>query len=131
MHVYQNQTVRVRIFNDFTTESLSVHFHGIRQVNTPESDGIGRVTQLSILPGSSFLHEFVVVDAGTFWYHSHVHSQTAMGLMGAFIVHPKTISNKEEQGEFVLLLNDWQHFYTSEQHHLLIESGQFYPSDLE
>jgi FtsP/CotA-like multicopper oxidase with cupredoxin domain len=131
LHVYQNQTVRVRIFNDFTTESLSVHFHGIRQVNTPESDGIGRVTQLSILPGSSFLHEFVAVDTGTFWYHSHVHSQTAMGLMGGFIVHPKTASNKEEQGEFVLLLNDWQHFYTSEQHHLLIESGQFYPNDLE
>jgi FtsP/CotA-like multicopper oxidase with cupredoxin domain len=100
-------------------------------VNTPESDGIGRVTQLSILPGSSFLHEFVAVDTGTFWYHSHVQSQTAMGLMGAFVVHPKTTSGREEQGEFVLLLNDWQHFYTSEQHHLLIESSQFYPNDLE
>ena len=100
-------------------------------MNTPESDGIGRLTQLSILPGSSFLHEFVAVDTGTFWYHSHVHSQTAMGLMGAFIVHPNTKSGSEEQGEFVLLLNDWQHFYTSEQHHLLIESGQFYPNDLE
>ena len=123
MHVYQNQTVRVRIFNDFTSESLSVHFHGIRQVNTPGSDGIGRLTQLSILPGSTFLHEFIAVDTGTFWYHSHVHSQTAMGLMGAFIVHPKATSDRTEQGEFVLLLNDWQHFYTSEQHHLLIESG--------
>jgi FtsP/CotA-like multicopper oxidase with cupredoxin domain len=100
-------------------------------VNTPASDGIGRVTQLSILPDSSFLHEFVAVDAGTFWYHSHVHSQTAMGLMGAFIVHPTVTAAREEQGEFVLLLNDWQHFYTSEQHHLLIESGQFYPNDLQ
>ncbi|CAF1343253.1 unnamed protein product [Rotaria sordida] len=54
-----------------------------------------------------------------------------MGLMGGFIVHPKTTSDREEQGEFVLLLSDWQHFYTSEQHHLLIESGQFYPNDLE
>ncbi|CAF1347682.1 unnamed protein product [Rotaria sordida] len=99
LHVYQNQIVRVRIFNDFTTESLSVHFHGIRQVSTPESDGIGRLTQLSILPGSSFLHEFVAIDAGTFWYHSHVHSQTAMGLMGGFIVHSKTTSDREEQGD--------------------------------
>ncbi|CAF1128703.1 unnamed protein product [Adineta steineri] len=131
LHVYQHQMVHVRIFNDFPTESLSVHFHGIRQVNTPESDGIGRLTQLSILPGSSFLHKFVAIDAGTFWYHSHVQSQTAMGLMGGFIVHPMPVDDKEEQGEFVLLLNDWQHFYTSEQHHLLIESGQFYPNDLE
>ena len=123
--------MRVRIFNEFASESLSVHFHGIRQVNTPGSDGIGRLTQLSILPGSSFLHEFIAVDAGTFWYHSHVHSQTAMGLMGAFIVHPKTTFEREKKGEFVLLLSDWQHFYTSEQHQLLIESGQFYPNDLE
>ncbi|CAF0738541.1 unnamed protein product [Adineta steineri] len=131
LHVYQNQIVRIRIFNDFASESLSVHFHGIRQLNTPGSDGIGRLTQLSILPGSSFLHEFTAIDLGTFWYHSHVHSQTAMGLMGGFIVHPRTIPDKEVLGEFVLLLNDWQHFYTSEQHHLLIESGQFYPNDLE
>lgn len=131
LHVYQNQTVRVRIFNDFVSESVSVHFHGIRQVHTPASDGVGRLTQLSILPGSSYLHEFKVVDEGTFWYHSHVHTQTAMGVMGAFIVHSRTLPNMHEQGEFVLLLNDWQHFSTSEQHHLLIESGQFYPNDLE
>ncbi|CAF1097119.1 unnamed protein product [Rotaria sordida] len=131
LHVYQNQTVRIRIHNDFPTESLSVHFHGIRQVNTPESDGVGRITQLSILSGSSFQHEFVALDTGTFWYHSHVQSQTAMGLLGGFIVHPRKVTNQEEEGEFVLVLNDWQHFYTSEQHHLLIESGQFYPNSLE
>ncbi|UJR07140.1 hypothetical protein I4U23_011428 [Adineta vaga] len=131
LHVYQNQTVHVRIFNNMMTETLSVHFHGIRQVNTPGSDGIGRLTQISILPGSSFLHEFVAVDQGTFWYHSHVHLQTAMGLMGGFVVHPKEKSNTMEYGEFVLLLSDWQHFYTSEQQYLLIESGQFYPNDLE
>ena len=100
-------------------------------MNTPQSDGIGRITQLSILPGSTFQHEFVAIDTGTFWYHSHMHSQTAMGLMGGFVVHPKVPSTNEKPNDFVLLLNDWQHFYTSEQHHLLIESGQFYPNDLE
>lgn len=130
LHVYQNQTVRIRIYNDFPTQSLSVHFHGIRQAGTPQSDGVGRVTQLSILPGSSFLHEFVSVDEGTFWYHSHVNSQTAMGLLGAFIVHARTMP-AAVYGEFVLMLHDWQHFYTSEQHDLLIESGQFYPNSLD
>ncbi|CAF2651789.1 unnamed protein product [Rotaria sp. Silwood2] len=131
LHVYQNQIVRIRIYNDFPTESLSVHFHGIRQVNTPESDGVGRVTQLSILPGSSFQHEFVALDTGTFWYHSHSQSQIAMGLLGGFVVHPQEVINREEHGEFVMVLTDWQHFYTNEQHHLLIESGQFYPNSLE
>ncbi|CAF1076320.1 unnamed protein product [Adineta ricciae] len=131
LHVYQNQTVRVRIYNNMMTESLSVHFHGIRQVNTPESDGIGQLTQISILPGADFLHEFVATDEGTFWYHSHMHLQTAMGLMGGFVVHPRVKPSAADDGEFVLLLNDWQHFYTSEQQYLLIESGQFYPNDLE
>ncbi len=111
IHVYQGQKIYVRIFNNFPTETLSVHFHGIRQVNTPNSDGIGRVTQLSILPGSSFLHEFVAVDEGTFWYHSHVHSQTALGLLGALIVHSKTVPMQSIK-EFVLVLQDWQHLYT-------------------
>lgn len=123
--------MRVRIYNDFPTESLSVHFHGIRQVNTPESDGVGQITQLSILPGSSFQHEFIAVDTGTFWYHSHLQLQTAMGLFGSLIVHPRQVPTTKENGEFVLVLNDWQHFYTSEQHHLLIESGQFYLNSLE
>ena len=130
LHVYQGQTVQVRIYNDFPSQSLSVHFHGIRQVGTPGSDGVARVTQLAILPGSSFLHEFVVYDEGTFWYHSHVHSQTAMGLLGAFVVHAQTMP-AVAYGEFVLLLNDWQHFYTSEQHDLLIDSDQFYPNSLQ
>lgn len=111
LHVYQGQKIQVEIFNDLATASLSVHFHGIRQVGTPLSDGIGRLTQLSILPGSSYKHQFVATDEGTFWYHSHVHSQTAMGLLGAFIVHPKTAAT-EKIKEFVLLLEDWQHFYT-------------------
>lgn len=71
LHVYKGQTVRVRIYNDLPMESLSVHFHGIKQVGTPISDGVSRVTQLAILPGSSYLHEFIVVNEGIFWYHAH------------------------------------------------------------
>ena len=99
------------INNDLPTETLSVHFHGIQQLETASSDGVGRVTQLSILPGSSFQHEFIAIDEGTFWYHSHVSSQTAMGLLGAFIVHPK-VAPIQPIKEFVLILQDWQHFYT-------------------
>lgn len=111
LHVYQGQKIYIRIYNDFPTETLSVHFHGIRQLGTPSSDGVGRVTQLSILPGSSFQHHFIAIDEGTFWYHSHVSSQTAMGLLGAFIIHPKVVPTYKIK-EFVLMLQDWQHFYT-------------------
>ena len=111
LHVYRGQHVSVTIVNSLITETLSVHFHGIRQYRTVASDGIGRVTQMSILPGSTFEHKFVATDEGTFWYHSHVNSQTAMGLLGAVIVHPRS-PPKEVIREFVLVLQDWQHFYT-------------------
>ena len=111
IHVYKDQKITVEIVNNLPTESLSVHFHGIRQYRTPQSDGIGRLTQLSILPGSNFQHEFTAIDLGTFWYHSHVNTQTSMGLVGAFVVHPRQ-PPVNKMREFVLVLKDWQHFYT-------------------
>ena len=132
LHVYQNQTVRIRIFNEFASESLSVHFHGIRQVNTPRSDGIGRFNTTINFTRFQFSTRIYCSRCGYFLVSFSMYIRKRQwDFMGAFIVHPRATSDREEQGEFVLLLNDWQHFYTSEQHYLLIESGQFYPNDLE
>ncbi|MGE5270952.1 MAG: multicopper oxidase family protein, partial [Thiohalocapsa sp.] len=54
-------------------------------------DGAPYVTQPPIQPGGGFLYEFVVPDAGTYWYHPHAHSaeQVGRGLMGALIVEER------------------------------------------
>lgn len=109
--MFKGQKIFIEVHNDLPLESLSVHFHGIRQFESIQSDGVPRLTQKSILPGEKFVYEFTVFDEGTFWYHSHVQSQTAMGLFGALIVHPNEIPSNPIK-EFVLMLNDWQHFYT-------------------
>jgi hypothetical protein len=40
-----------------------------------------------ITPGRDFVYDFVVTNlAGTYWYHSHYHSQYVDGLRGALVV---------------------------------------------
>lgn len=63
-----------------------MHWHGVHQRGSPWADGTARLTQSAIPPGAIFRYKFVASPPGTHWYHSHVGSQRADGLMGALIV---------------------------------------------
>ncbi|CAM8904913.1 unnamed protein product [Rhodiola kirilowii] len=56
----QGDTVVVELKNSLLTENVAIHWHGIRQIGTPWSDGTEGVTQCPILPGDTFVHKFVV-----------------------------------------------------------------------
>jgi FtsP/CotA-like multicopper oxidase with cupredoxin domain len=77
-------TVRIR-FKNSLPEATTIHWHGIR---VPAAMDGAPVVQSPIAPGAEFNYEFVVPDAGTFWYHPHVRSdeQVERGLYGAFVV---------------------------------------------
>jgi FtsP/CotA-like multicopper oxidase with cupredoxin domain len=66
-------------------EPTTIHWHGLRV--PAEMDGTEAV-QPAVGPGQAFEYRFVVPDAGTFWYHSHVNEteQIERGLYGALIV---------------------------------------------
>jgi FtsP/CotA-like multicopper oxidase with cupredoxin domain len=77
-------TVRVR-FRNSLPEGTTIHWHGLR---VPSSmDGV-HLVQTPIAPGGEFTYEFVVPDAGTFWYHPHIRSdeQVERGLYGSILV---------------------------------------------
>jgi hypothetical protein len=81
---------RVRIFvTNKLPEHTSVHWHGQRLPNG--MDGVSGLTQPSILPGKTFVYEFVARRPGTFMYHPHADEMTqiAMGMMGFWVTHPK------------------------------------------
>src|SRR5688572_7243223 len=80
----QGDTVIVH-FTNMLPEATTIHWHGIRVPNG--SDGT-HATQHLIQPGETFDYQFVAVDAGTFWYHPHHHSdvQIERGLAGALVV---------------------------------------------
>ena len=77
-------TVRVR-FKNSLPESTTIHWHGLRVPNS--MDGV-HLVQTPIAPGAEFTYEFVVPDAGTFWYHPHIRSdeQVERGLYGSILV---------------------------------------------
>ena len=88
LRVTEGDAVRVVVTNRLD-ESTGVHFHG---QNVPNAmDGVPFITQPPILPGGSFVYEFVAGPAGSHMYHSHHNAtdQVGRGLLGAFIVDPR------------------------------------------
>jgi len=77
-------TLVVELTNELS-EPTTIHWHGLRV--PADMDGTESV-QRAVEPGESFEYRFVVPDAGTFWYHSHVNEteQLERGLYGALIV---------------------------------------------
>jgi FtsP/CotA-like multicopper oxidase with cupredoxin domain len=78
-----------RLIVHFTNElpqPTTVHWHGVR---VPiEMDGVPGISQAEVQRGESFTYDFVVRDAGLYWYHPHVMSaaQVGFGLYGALLV---------------------------------------------
>lgn len=62
IRVVQGDDVEVLVRNQMSDRSTTVHFHGIRQYGTVESDGVPFLTQAPIAPGDSFLHRFRVTN---------------------------------------------------------------------
>ena len=73
-------------FTNQLKEPTTVHWHGVR---VPiEMDGVPEISQPEVKEGESFTYDFVVRDAGLYWYHPHVMSaaQVGFGLYGALLV---------------------------------------------
>ncbi len=87
-------------------EPTTVHWHGIRLPNA--MDGVPYVTQDPIAPGGTFLYDFPLPDAGTYWYHPHINSseQVGRGLAGALIVEEPEPPRVD--WDIVWVLDDWR-----------------------
>src|SRR6478609_6438900 len=61
-----------------TTVPVSIHWHGLILPNN--QDGVPYVTQLPIQPGQTHHYNFKLLQAGTYWMHSHFrfHEQNLM-----------------------------------------------------
>ena len=102
---------RVRfVVHNHLPESTTIHWHGLVVPNG--MDGPAKITQRPIKPGQSFSYEFQVLQTGTYFYHSHDHSdrQQGLGLYGALIVRPQSgVSDGEPPVDLerVVLLQEW------------------------
>ena len=101
-----NQGDRVRLIVDnHLPEPTSMHWHGFE---IPIAmDGMPGVSQDPIKPGGRFVYEFTLHQEGTYFYHSHMAMQEMMGMLGAFIMHPKQPHVPAVDKDFVILLQEY------------------------
>ncbi len=103
IRIRKGETLRAAVTNKLPADT-SMHWHGLAIVN--DMDGVPPLTQSPIPAGGDFTYEFMVPDAGTYWYHSHVGTQLDRGLYGPLIIeNPAEKADYDE--ELVVVLDDW------------------------
>jgi manganese oxidase len=100
---------KVRInFTNHLPEPTTMHWHGLIVPNA--MDGPGYITQVPVPPDGRYVYEYVVVQSGTYFYHSHTRPdrQQALGLYGSLIIHPKDASAEPKATyDYVVQLQEW------------------------
>ena len=101
----ENDVIRVEFVNNLDN-ATTIHWHGIKNIN--KMDGVPYLTQDPVQPGESFLYEFPVNHAGTFWYHAHVETwkQISKGLYGPLVV--KNHVDEQFDNDIIILADDWR-----------------------
>jgi multicopper oxidase len=103
IRVRKGARLRAKLTNTMP-QDVTVHWHGIAIVN--DMDGVPILTQAAVPNGQTFDYDFVVPDAGTYWFHSHVGTQTDRGLYGPLIVEDPA-EKVDYDDELVVVLDDW------------------------
>ena len=104
--VEANQGDRVRfVVHNELPEPTSLHWHGIEM--PVQYDGVPGLTQDLIPPGQSYVYEFDLHQAGTYFYHSHVPMQEAFGMCGGFVIHPKVAFDPPVDRDFYLIFQNF------------------------
>jgi len=89
---HHGERARIHVINQLnqsdTFLGTTIHWHGIWQRRSNWADGVSSVTQCRIPHGFNLTYEFDIEQEGTFWYHSHEHSQYLDGFRGALILLP-------------------------------------------
>ncbi|MHB8585467.1 MAG: multicopper oxidase family protein [Thermoplasmatota archaeon] len=103
----EGDEMHITFHNTLAGFTHTIHWHGL---DVPwESDGSPYVSQDPVLPGGSYVYDFIAKPSGTFWYHCHVDNphHIDMGMYGAFIVYPQ---NKNQDPpydhEYTLMLGE-------------------------
>jgi hypothetical protein len=104
IQVNQGDQVRI-IVDNHLPEPFSMHWHGFEIPH--DMDGAPGTSQDPIRPGGRFVYEFTLNQEGTYFYHSHMAMQEMIGMLGAFIMHPKESYDPPVDRDFVILLQEY------------------------
>ena len=116
----EGQNVRLSVTNTLA-EDTSIHWHGL--LLPFQYDGVPGVSFPGIKPGKTFVYEFPIRQAGTYWYHSHSGLQEAMGHYGSIVIDPAGADPVGFDREHVIVLSDWSFMHPHTVYKKLKQNG--------
>ncbi|TPX10102.1 uncharacterized protein E0L32_001299 [Thyridium curvatum] len=113
-------TIQVTVINNLETNGTSIHWHGVRQLNSNIQDGANGLTECPIPPkGGSKVYRFRATQYGTSWYHSHFSAQYDNGIVGTILINgPASLPYEVDLGVFPIT----DYYYASADELLAITS---------
>ena len=99
----EGEDVTINVTNNLSA-STSIHWHGL--ILPYKMDGVPTISYDGIEPGESFTYNFPIVQAGTYWFHSHSGFQEPDGAYGAIVIEPKGREPFRYDREYVVQLTD-------------------------
>ncbi|XP_020580718.1 laccase-10-like [Phalaenopsis equestris] len=84
----EGDRVEVKVVNH-VSNNVTIHWHGVRQIQTGWADGPAYITQCPIQTGQSYVYNFTIVgQRGTLFWHAHI-SWLRVTIYGPLIILPK------------------------------------------
>ncbi len=99
----EGEEVTINVKNNLD-EPTSIHWHGL--ILPYQQDGVPKISFDGIKAGETFTYRFPIVQAGTYWFHSHSGFQEPDGAYGAIVIEPKDREPFRYDREYVVLLTD-------------------------
>ena len=82
----EGDTAEIYVHNNLD-ETTSLHWHGLFLPN--QYDGVPNLTQMPIMPHTTHVYRFPIIQSGTHFYHSHSMFQEQIGMYGMFIMNKR------------------------------------------
>jgi CopA family copper-resistance protein len=88
-------------------EHTSIHWHGL--ILPSSQDGVPGISDgfQGIDAGGTHQYRFPLVQAGTYWYHSHSGVQEQSGIYGSIVIDPATPEPFGYDRDYIIQLSDW------------------------
>ena len=121
---------------------ITIHWHGILQIGSPEMDGVPGVTQWAIPPLGDYTYKFTPTNqTGLHWYHAHLRGYLDDGVKGLLYIRPSAqrprpfqlidpsgdqvaAMQQAEDSPRNLALYDWKHVQEDEALAMFFASGR-------
>ena len=104
LRMREGQKIRLSVTNHLD-EDTSLHWHGL--LVPFQFDGVPGVSFPGIKPGETFIYEFPIIQAGTYWYHSHSGLQEQSGVYGPLVLDPAGVDPVAYDREHIIVLSDF------------------------